>query len=44
MPLVIRHLELRDDASPTFGQFLLNNTLGSVNQSRQVQLGIRFQF
>ena len=39
-----RRVRENNETSATFGQFLLNNTLGSINQSRQVQLGIRFQF
>ena len=46
LPTNLNFRAVRDNVqtSPTFQQFLLNNTLGSVNQSRQVQLGFRFQF
>jgi hypothetical protein len=39
-----RALRQRDDSQATFGQYLLNNSLGNINQVRQMQLGIRFQF
>ena len=42
--LNFRRVRENNPGSATEGQFLLNNTLGSVNQSRQVQLGVRFQF
>ncbi len=39
-----RRVRENNEGNARFGQFLLTNNLGSISQTRQVQLGVRFQF